>query len=78
MKLEEFQVKAGYSRLQVFTVMELMKYTEERAYALVDFMDSEGEHPDWSEYSTAELRRHFREVVAYEAELVRSSTEAGK
>ena len=70
MKLEEFQVRAGYSRLQVFTVMELMKYTEERAYALVDFMDSEGEHPDWSEYTTAELRRHLRGVAKYQVELL--------
>jgi hypothetical protein len=69
MRLEDFQVRAGYSRAQVFTVIEVMKYTEAQAYDLVDFMDAEGEHPDWSEYSNAQFRRHFREVEAWKKEL---------
>jgi len=78
MTLEEFQVKAGYSRAAVFTVIELMKYTEEEAYALMDFMSSEGNQPHWGNSTTAELRRHFKEAVAWRAELMRSSTEGGK
>jgi hypothetical protein len=68
MRLEDLQVAAGYSRAQVFTIMEVMLYTEAQAYALVDFMDAEGDHPDWSEYSTAQFRRHFREVEAWKKE----------
>lgn len=54
------------SKYQMKTIREVMNFSEEQAEHLMSLMDSTGDHPDWSEFSTAQFRRHFALVLAGE------------
>lgn len=59
-------MERGYSKSQLNAVMTALKNTsEENAKAIIDYMDDNGFHPDWSEASWAQLRKHFNMVLSF-------------
>ena len=55
-------MERGYSKHQVESVQTAMKVSETDAKAIIDYMDDCGFHPDWSEASWSQLRKHFKQV----------------
>lgn len=58
-------MQRGYSKSQVEAVKTAMKASDEDAKAIIDYMDDNGFHPDWSEASWAQLRKHFNMVLSF-------------
>jgi len=54
------------SKYQLKTIREVMGCSDEQAHTLMNLMDATGDHPDWSEFSTEQFRRHFTLVLAGE------------
>ena len=54
------------SNYQITTIQEVMDFTFEDAETLLKLMDILGDHPDWSEATTRQLRSHFKAVWAGE------------
>jgi len=54
------------SKYQINTIKEVMGFSTEDAEVLIQMMDSTGDHPDWSESTTRELRSHFKSILAGE------------
>lgn len=55
----------GYSKSQVDAVKTAIKVSEADAKAIIDYMDDNGFHPDWSEASWAQLKKHFTMVLSF-------------
>lgn len=54
------------SKYQRQIIREVMGFSDEQAEHLMNLMDATGDHPDWSEFSNAQFRRHFLLVLAGE------------
>jgi hypothetical protein len=54
------------SKFQITTIQKVMGFTPEQAEILIRLMDLTSDHPDWSEASDTELRRHFKMVMVGE------------
>lgn len=52
------------SKYQVTTIQEVMGFTAEQAEQLIQVMDANNDHPDWSEFSDRQFRSHFKSVLA--------------
>ena len=52
------------SKYQFNTIQKVMGLTPEEAERLVQLMDANNDHPDWSEYSDSQFRSHFKSVLA--------------
>ena len=54
------------SKYQKKTIMEVMSYTEAQAEALLEVMNKNNDHPDWSEYDELDFYLFFK-MIADEA-----------
>lgn len=54
------------SKYQIITIQKVMGFTAEQAEHLVQVMDMNNDHPDWSEFSDRQFRNHFKSVSAGE------------
>lgn len=52
-------MQRSYSKYQVETVQKAINVSECDAKAIIDYMDDNGFHPDWSEASWTQLKAHF-------------------
>lgn len=52
------------SKFQLQTIQEVLGFDTKQAENLIELMDTTGDHPDWSEFSTTQFRKHFRMVLA--------------
>ena len=52
------------SKYQVNAIADIMKFTIEEAEQLLEVMDATNDHPDWSESSNNQLRKHFKSVLS--------------
>jgi hypothetical protein len=55
-------MQRSYSKHQVESVQKAINASEADAKTIIDYMDDHGFHPDWSEASWAQLRKHFNMV----------------
>lgn len=55
-------MQRSYSKYQVESVQKAINASEADAKAIIDYMDDNGFHPDWSGASWSELRKHFNTV----------------
>lgn len=55
-------MERGYSKHQVESVQTAMNVSDADAKAIIDYMDDNCFHPDWSEASWSQLRKHFKQV----------------
>lgn len=52
------------SKYQLKTIQEVMGFTPDEAEHLVELMNANNDHPDWSEFSNSQFRSHFKSVLA--------------
>jgi len=52
------------SKFQIGVIQEVLGFDVQQAENLMELMDSTGDHPDWSEFSDAQFRKHFKMVLA--------------
>lgn len=52
------------SKYQLNTIQKVMGFTPDEAERLVQLMDANNDHPDWSEFSDRQFRWHFKSVLA--------------
>jgi hypothetical protein len=51
------------SKYQLKTVQQIMGLNAEQAENLINLMDKTNDHPDWSEYSDSQFRKHFKSIL---------------
>jgi hypothetical protein len=52
------------SKFQLQTIQEVLGFDIKQAENLIQLMDTTGDHPDWSEFSNTQFRKHFKMVLA--------------
>ena len=52
------------SKFQLQTIQEVLGFDIKQAEDLMELMDTTGDQPDWSEFSTTQFRKHFNMVLA--------------
>ena len=52
------------NKFQLQTIQEVLGFNVKQAENLIQRMDRTGEHPDWSEFSDTQFRKHFKMVLA--------------
>jgi hypothetical protein len=52
------------SKFQLQTIQEVLGFDTKQAENLIELMDTTGDHPDWSEFSNTQFRKHFKMVLA--------------
>lgn len=54
-----------YSKSELASVQKAIKVSEQDAKAIIDYMDDNGFHPDWSEASWNQLKKHFTMILTF-------------
>jgi len=51
------------SKFQVRVIQEVLGFDIKQAENLMQLMDATGDHPDWSEFTDQQFRKHFKSVL---------------